>query len=120
MKKINFSATMQIGIALPLGILTGLIANYFGMENFIINWPSPIGDLFVKALKFVAMPLIIVSLLSGFTQLNNLSRLSKLGGRTIVAYLLTTMIAVMIGLLLTNLLQPGRFQKVHLYMKKES
>ena len=108
-KNRKLSATMQIGIALPLGIVAGLIANYFGIETLVINWISPIGDLFVKALKFIAMPLIIVSLLSGFTQLNDLSRLSKLGGRTIVAYLITTMLAVVTGLLLTNILQPGRF-----------
>jgi len=108
-KNRKLSATMQIGIALPLGIVAGLLANYFGIETLVINWISPIGDLFVKALKFIAMPLIIVSLLSGFTQLNDLSRLSKLGGRTIVAYLITTMLAVVTGLLLTNILQPGRF-----------
>jgi len=90
MKKIITSATGRIAIALLLGILFGLIANYVAWTNFTINWIKPVGTAFIQMLRAIAIPLIIVSLTKGIIELKDLSQLSKLGGKTILYYLATT------------------------------
>lgn len=97
----------QIIIALILGVLLGLAANQFQFQTFVNQWIAPFGTLFIKALKFIAIPLIVISLLHGFAALTDLSRLGKLAAQTVVGYLLTTIGAVIFGLLLGNFIQPG-------------
>lgn len=109
MKKIITSATGRIAIALLLGITFGLIANYFDWVNFIIHWIKPVGSAFIKMLRAIAIPLIIISLTKGIIELKDLSQLSKLGGKAAIYYLITTLIATSWGLLLANLCKPGTF-----------
>ena len=96
-----------------IGMITGVI---FGMlfsqiswgGNFISDWIKPFGTIFINLLKLTAMPLILASLIKGVSDLKDISKLSKIGGRTIIIYLCTTVLAVVIGLFLVNTLSPGR------------
>ncbi len=92
-----------------LGVLFGFLMNAIGGKLWVADWIKPFGTMFINALKLIAMPLIIASLITGLAKLKDFSRLSRMGGKTILFYLLTTASAVTIGLLLANLIQPGSF-----------
>ena len=94
------------------GVIAGLIAVQFpGGNSFIINWVKPFGSIFINALKLIAIPLIIASLIKGISDLKDISKLSQMGGRTIAIYLVTTFFAVSTGLILVNLIKPGGLVK---------
>jgi Na+/H+-dicarboxylate symporter len=98
----------KILIGMALGVLVGVIAAATGSKEFVVDWIKPFGTIFINLLKLIAMPLIIASLLKGVSDLKDISQLSKMGGRTIGLYLLTTTVAVTIGLLIVNIIQPGK------------
>ncbi|WP_107037911.1 dicarboxylate/amino acid:cation symporter [Brumimicrobium mesophilum] len=77
-------------------------------ELFVRNWIKPFGNMFINALKLIAVPLILGSLIKGVSDLKDISKLSKMGVRTILTYLATTLIAVSIGLMIVNIVQPGK------------
>ncbi len=89
------------------GIVFGLLISNFGGKEFVVNWIKPIGTIFINLLKLIAMPLIIASLIKGISDLKDISKFSRIGGRTIVTYVATTIIAITIGLALVNIIQPG-------------
>jgi len=98
----------QILIGMAIGIIFGLIMNNFEFgAQFVKDWIAPWGTIFVKLLKLIAIPLIIASLIKGISDLNDIKKFSRIGGRTILIYLMTTIIAVTIGLILVNVIQPG-------------
>ncbi|MBD1425779.1 dicarboxylate/amino acid:cation symporter [Sphingobacterium arenae] len=108
MKKIALHWQILIGII--GGILLGLLCIQFaGGKEFIIDWIKPFGTIFINLLKLIAIPLIIVSLIKGVSDLKDTTQLSGLGLRTFGMYILTTVIAVTIGLGLVNLIRPGSF-----------
>ena len=91
-----------------LGVICGAVFTKFENGNaFILDWVKPFGIIFINALKLIAMPLIISSLIKGVSDLKDISRLSLMGGRTIGIYLITTIIAVSIGLIIVNTIRPG-------------
>lgn len=92
-----------------LGLLWGLSAERVGLLEFTQDWIKPWGDIFIRALKLIAIPLIIFSLVDGISNLTDISKLSRIGGKTIAFYLGTTVIAVTIGLGIVNLVRPGNF-----------
>ncbi|PKR80422.1 dicarboxylate/amino acid:cation symporter [Brumimicrobium salinarum] len=77
-------------------------------ELFVRHWIKPFGSMFINALKLIAVPLILASLIKGVSDLKDISKLSKMGLRTILTYLATTIIAVSIGLIIVNIIQPGK------------
>src|SRR5690554_7701656 len=77
-------------------------------ELFVRHWIKPFGNMFINALKLIAVPLILGSLIKGVSDLKDISKLSKMGLRTIITYLATTIIAVSIGLIIVNIVQPGK------------
>ncbi len=98
----------QILGGMILGVLLGLLCNQFeGGREFILDWVKPVGTVFIKLLKLIAIPLILASLIKGIADLKDISKLSSIGGRTIGLYLLTTVIAISIGLMVVNIIQPG-------------
>ncbi len=108
MKKIALHWQILIGIL--VGIIVGLLCIQFtGGKEFVIDWIKPFGTIFINLLKLIAIPLIIVSLIKGVSDLKDTTQLSGLGLRTFGMYILTTVIAVTIGLGLVNLIQPGSF-----------
>jgi len=97
----------KIIIGMVLGILYGLIASNIGWVDFTNDWVKPWGIMFVNLLKLIAVPLVFASLVKGVASLSDISRLSRIGGKTIAFYLSSTVIAVTIGLLIVNLASPG-------------
>ncbi len=76
-------------------------------STFVKDWIKPFGTIFINLLKLIAIPLIVASLIKGVSDLKDISKLSAMGGRTIGLYLMTTVVAVTIGLLIVNIFQPG-------------
>jgi Na+/H+-dicarboxylate symporter len=105
MKKIPLYSQILIGMA--LGVLWGVISNNFGWTTFTSNWIQPWGTIFINALKLMAVPLVIVSLIDGVSNLKDLKQLSAMGSKTVTLFLSTTFIAIIIGLLLVNSFKPG-------------
>ena len=99
----------KILIGMVLGIVFGFLMNKFGYNAFVQDWIKPFGTIFINALKLIAVPLIVVSLISGIAELKDISKISKIGGKTIVIYLFTTALAVSLGLALANIIKPGSF-----------
>lgn len=99
----------QILIGMILGLAFGFIFKNFDLKDFVLDWIAPFGKMFINLLKMIAVPLIVVSIIVGIADLKDISKLSKLGYRTVGIYLLTTVIAVIIGLILANVIQPGSF-----------
>ena len=106
MKKIALH--WQILGGMVLGILFGIFASKFSWgPAFTKDWIKPIGTIFINLLKLIAIPLIVASLIKGISDLKDISKFSLIGGRTIGIYLVTTVIAISIGLVLVNIVQPG-------------
>ncbi len=104
----NLPLHWKIIIGMILGMIAGWIAIQFaGGKELIVNWVKPFGTIFIKALKLIAVPLILASLIKGISDLKDISKLSQMGGRTIGTYIITTVVAVVLGLGLVNLIQPG-------------
>ncbi|QOI96383.1 MAG: dicarboxylate/amino acid:cation symporter [Flammeovirgaceae bacterium] len=99
----------KILIGMALGMIWGLSATSLGLAEFTALWIKPWGTIFINCLKLIAIPLIIFSLIDGISNLSDVSKLSRIGGRTIGLYLATTVLAVTIGLVLVNIIQPGKF-----------
>lgn len=98
----------QIIAGLVLGLVFGLVIVQFGISpEFTINFIKPIGTIFINSLKMIAVPLVLASLIVGVSNLGDISKLSRIGGKTIFAYLITTVIAITLGLLLVNFFEPG-------------
>ena len=107
MKKIELHWKILIGMG--FGVLFGLIFSFIPNGGlFISDYIKPFGTIFINLLKLIAVPLILASLIKGISDLKDISKLSKMGGLTIITYLITTLTAVTIGLVLVNLIQPGK------------
>ena len=107
MKKIALHWKILIGMG--FGVLFGLIFSFIPNGGlFISDYIKPFGTIFINLLKLIAVPLILASLIKGISDLKDISKLSKMGGRTIIIYLITTLTAVTIGLVLVNVIQPGK------------
>ena len=99
----------QIVLGMVLGVAVGLLMTQFeGGAEIVEDWIKPFGSMFINSLKLIAVPLIFASLIKGVSDLKDISKLSKMGGRTIGLYIFTTVIAVSIGLLLVNIIKPGK------------
>jgi Na+/H+-dicarboxylate symporter len=98
----------QILIGLAAGVAFGIFAALNQLGDFTHDWVTPFGTLFVNLLKLIAMPLVFASLVTGIASLADVSKLSRMGGRTIGIYLLTTVISITIGLVVVNVLEPGK------------
>ena len=106
MKKLALHWQILLGMA--AGVVFALILTNFSWgPEFVSDWIKPFGNIFINALKLIAVPLILASLIKGISDLKDISKLSKMGTRTILTYIVTTVIAVSIGLGMVNLLQPG-------------
>ena len=95
-----------------IGMLLGLIFGFVmlqieGGSGFTKAWIKPLGTIFVKLLKLIAVPLILASLIKGISDLKNISKFASIGVKTIIIYVTTTVIAISIGLTLVNVFNPG-------------
>ena len=107
MKKLALHWKILLGML--AGVLFALLLTNFGWGAlFIGDWIKPFGIIFISSLKLIAIPLILAALIKGIADLKDISSLSKMGVRTIFTYVITTVIAVSIGLTVVSLIQPGK------------
>jgi Na+/H+-dicarboxylate symporter len=100
---------LQILFGMLAGIFFGIIALQFaGGIQFIHHWIYPWGRLFLRLLQLIAVPLVIVSLIKGMIGLKDISTFSRMGGKAIFFYLITSIIAVVVGLSAGLLVKPGK------------
>lgn len=97
----------QIIIGLLAGLVWGIISSATGTADFTSDFIRPFGSIFVNLLTFIAIPLIVTSLVAGVSNLNDMSKLSRMGGKTIAIYIITTALSITIGLITVNIIQPG-------------
>lgn len=98
----------QIIIGLVLGLIFGLLVIKTAIPNsFTLDYIKPVGTIFINSLKMIAVPLVLASLIVGVSNLGDISKLSRIGGKTIGIYLCTTVLAISIGLVLVNVFKPG-------------
>ena len=107
MKKLALHWKILLGMA--LGVIAGLLMTLVdGGMQLVQDWIKPFGKIFINSLKLIAIPLILAALIKGVSDLKDISKLSKMGTRTIIIYIMTTVIAVSIGLILVNTIGPGK------------
>jgi Na+/H+-dicarboxylate symporter len=100
---------IKILLGIGAGTLVGLLAARLGYSGVVLTWFKPLGTVFVNLLKLLAVPLVLVSLVDGVTGLRDLRKLSSMGGRTLLIFLCTTVLAVTLGLVLVNIVRPGDY-----------
>ena len=106
MKKLELHWRILIGMV--LGLLFGFVMTYPSWgRDLVQDWINPFGTIFVKLLKLIAIPLILASLVKGISDLKDISKFRRIGLRTILIYVCTTVVAITIGLILVNILRPG-------------
>ena len=105
MKKFKISLAWQIFIGLILGIIVGAV--FFGNPN-IEKYLQPIGDIFLRLIKMIVIPIVISSLIVGVAGVGDIKKLGKLGGKTILYFEIITTIALLVGLFAANIFQPGK------------
>lgn len=106
MRKLELHWKILIGMV--LGIVFGFVMTQVNWGvSFVSDWIQPLGTIFVKLLKLIAIPLIIASLVKGISDLKDISKFRNIGLRTIGIYIVTTIVAITIGLVLVNIAQPG-------------
>ena len=103
----NLALHWKIIIGMVLGVVYGLLASHFGLIEFTNDWIKPWGKIFISLLKLIAVPLVLASLIKGISSLSDVSKLSRIGTKTICIYLISTVIAVSFGLILVNVVKPG-------------
>ncbi len=99
-------AKILLGMGLGLGF--GFLAIALHWEGFVHDWVAPWGVVFMRLLKLIAVPLVLVSLILGVVSLKDIRNLSRIGLKTILIYVCTTILAVSIGLVTVNIIKPGR------------
>ena len=105
MKKLPIHVKIVIGLV--LGVIWAFVSSFMGWNEFTIRWIDPFGMIFIRLLKFIAVPLVLFSIIGGVSGLRDVSKLGRLGWKTLLAYMTTTLLAVGIGLTLVNIVKPG-------------
>ena len=105
MKKLPIHVKIVIGLVLGIG--WAFLSSFMGWNEFTIRWIDPFGMIFIRLLKFIAVPLVLFSIIGGVSGLRDVSKLGRLGWKTLLAYMTTTLLAVGIGLTLVNIVKPG-------------
>ncbi len=103
------SLVAKIGIGMLLGVVIGVIASFFNGNEIVLNWVSPFGTIFVSMLKLIAVPLILITLIDGISNMKDMTKLSRIGGKTLGLYLITTVLSITLALFLVNIINPGQY-----------
>jgi proton glutamate symport protein len=109
MKKAKISLAWQILIGLVLGIALGALLNHFSAEKawWISNVLQPAGDIFIRLIKMIVIPIVISSLIVGIAGVGDAKKLGRIGLKTIIYFEIVTTIAIVVGLVLANVFHPG-------------
>jgi Na+/H+-dicarboxylate symporter len=105
--KLKLPLYLKIILGMVLGVLFGLLAVNLGLDKFTNDWVKPWGEIFLRLLKMVAVPLVFVSLVKGIGGLSNIQQLSRIGFKTLGFYVLSTIVAISIGVFFVNTITPG-------------
>ncbi len=105
-KKLSLPAWIFIGML--AGIVAGLIFAFAGLGDFTTEWIKPVGTIYVNLLKFLVVPVVLFSIADGVISLKDLKRVGSVGVKTFIYYMITTALAVVIGLILVNIFK-GNF-----------
>ncbi|MDA5108324.1 cation:dicarboxylate symporter family transporter [Brevibacillus thermoruber] len=100
----RYGLAIQIVIGLLLGILVGAL--FYG-NPAVETYLQPIGDVFIRLIKMIVVPIVIATLIVGVAGVGDVKKLGKIGGKTILYFEIVTTIAIIVGLLAANLFQPG-------------
>ena len=103
MEKKKLSLPAQIVIALILGIAAGLIFYFIGKPEFTTNYLKPFGTIFVNLLKFIVVPVVLLSMIDGIISMGDMKKVGSVGWKTVAYFLITTAVACVIGLLFANI-----------------
>ena len=103
----NLPLHFKIIIGLVLGVLWAFVSSWLGWNSFTINWIDPFGQIFIRLLKFIAVPLVLFSIIDGVSGLSDTSSLGRMGLKTLGMYLFSTVFAITVGLLVVNFIAPG-------------
>ncbi|MDR3412452.1 MAG: cation:dicarboxylase symporter family transporter, partial [Formivibrio sp.] len=109
MKKAKLSLAWQILIGLVLGVAIGALLNHFSADKawWVSNVLQPAGDIFIRLIKMIVIPIVISSLIVGIAGVGDAKKLGRIGLKTILYFEVVTTIAIVVGLLLANLFHPG-------------
>lgn len=109
MKKAKLSLAWQIVIGLVLGVAIGALLNHFSAEKawWISNVLQPAGDIFIRLIKMIVVPIVISSLIVGIAGVGDAKKLGSIGLKTIIYFEVVTTIAIVVGLVLANLFHPA-------------
>ena len=100
---------LQILIGMGVGIIVGLVALGVNGNQFVTDWIQPWGKIFIRLLQLVAVPLVFVSLIKGVVGIGDVSRFSKMGLKTLILFVVTTIFAILLGITLVTIIKPGQF-----------
>ena len=100
MKKL--SLPMQILIALIGGVIAGLICYFAGVPEFTTNYLKPFGTIFVNLLKFIVVPVVLLSMIDGILSMDDMKKVGSVGWKTVAYFMATTAVAGVIGLVIAN------------------
>jgi len=113
-KRLNLPLYQKILIGMLLGLLYGWISIQQQWQFFTFHYIQPVGDVFMRLLQLIAVPLVIASLVTGLAQIKDIASLGRMGIRTLVLFLTTTFLAVAIGLGIANFVKPGNQLPPHI------
>ena len=102
MKK-KLTLPMQILIALIAGVIVGILCFYLGAPHFTEQFLKPFGDIFINLLKFIVVPVVLLSMIDGILSMGDLKKVGSLGLRTLIYFTVTTAIACVVGLVIGSL-----------------
>ena len=103
----NLALHWKILIAMALGVGWAILSGHYGWNDFTSDWIDPFGKIFINSLKFIAVPLVLFSIITGVAGMGDPSKLGRIGGKTIGMYLITTIFSISVGLILVNIFAPG-------------
>ena len=101
--KKKLSLPVQILIALVLGIAVGLVCYFMDAGEFTTNYLKPFGDIFVNLLKFIVVPVVLLSMIDGIISMGDMKKVGAVGWKTVAYFLCTTAVACVIGLVFANI-----------------
>ena len=114
MKKIKFTLAMQILVGLILGVIVGAI--FYGNPT-VSTILKPIGDIFLRLIKMIVVPIVFSSLVVGIAGVGDIKKVGKLGGKTLLYFEVITTVAIALGLLIGNVFHPGTGIDMHSLVK---
>lgn len=101
------SASMGLAMQMLIGLVLGVIVGMFLDSQFATTYVKPFGDLFIRLIRMVVVPLVFATLVAGAAGISDVSKLGRVAIKTLVIFMVTSAIAVFFGLLIANIIDPG-------------